>query len=324
VAWIEADTRRQAFYNDLSAGEYEFQVTASNNDGIWNASGVRLKIRIPPAWYQTATLRAIAVAFVIAAVIFVYLYRLQVQADSLKRRFDVRLQERTRLARDLHDTLLQTIQGSKMVADNAREHVDDPRQTARALERLSDWLERASAEGRAALESLRSSSAETNDLAAALCRLAEDCTREAQIKFILSTEGVVMELHPIARDEVYRIADEAIRNACAHSKATELRVELIYGRTFQLRIRDNGRGIAADILKHGRPRHYGLAGMRERASATGGQLVVSSNVRGTLVALLVPGQAIYSSAYPALSARVLQILRTPFQRERDSPRRTRD
>ena len=95
----------------------------------------------------------------------------------VKLRFDDRMLERTRLARDLHDTLLQTIQGSKMVADEAREHVDDSRLTARSLDRLSDWLGRASIEGRAALEALRSSSIETNDLAEALHRITDDRAR---------------------------------------------------------------------------------------------------------------------------------------------------
>jgi signal transduction histidine kinase len=161
---------------------------------------------------------------------------------------------------------------------------------------LSDWLGRASAEGRAALEALRSSSIEANDLAGALRRVAEDCIAGQGTKVTVEALGMDRELHPIARDEVYRIGYEAIRNACVHSNATELQVEIAYGRKFRLEIRDNGSGIEPGVLRHGRPGHYGLAGMRERAAGTGGQLNISSSPLGTVVSLVIPGQAIYKNS----------------------------
>jgi hypothetical protein len=164
INWTEVGHRRQAFYNDLLPGRYVFHVTACNNDGVWNWRGTELAFTVPPAWYQTMWFRILATLFAVAIGTFAYAYRLSRYAQSLKQRFDARLQERTRLARDLHDTLLQTIQGSKIVADEARDHVDDARLTIRSLDRLSEWLDRASIEGRAALEALRSSSLESNDL----------------------------------------------------------------------------------------------------------------------------------------------------------------
>ena len=217
--WTEVGRRRQAFYNDLQPGHYVFHVTACNNDGVCNWRGTELAFTVPPAWFQTLWFRALVALLFVAIVFLAYVYRLRRFAKSLRQRFDERLQERTRLARDLHDTLLQTIQGSKMVADNAREHLDDTRLTSRALDRLSEWLDRASIEGRAALEALRSSSVEANDLVGALHRLADDCIVGARMAVSISTMGAIREMHPIARDEVYRIADEAIRNACAHSGA---------------------------------------------------------------------------------------------------------
>jgi signal transduction histidine kinase len=213
---------------------------------------------------------------------------------SLRQRSDERLQERTRLARDLHDTLLQTIQGSKMVADNAREHLDDPRLTGRALDRLSEWLDRASIEGRAALEALRSSSVEANDLVGALHRVADDCIVGARMTVSVSTVGAIREMHPIARDEVYRIAYEAIRNACAHSGARNLGVELEFKKRFHLTVRDNGRGVDEDVLRSGKAGHFGLAGMRERALFMGGTFNISTSPQsGTVVSVAIPGQAIY-------------------------------
>jgi signal transduction histidine kinase/ligand-binding sensor domain-containing protein len=309
--WVDAGNRRQAFYNDLVPGRYVFHVIACNNDGVWNRQGAEITFTIPPAWYQTLFFRIAAVLLLIAIVTLAYIYRMKRYVRSLKERFDERLQERTRLARDLHDTLLQTIQGSKMVADEAREHVQDARLTGRALDRLSDWLERASVEGRAALEALRSSPIEANDLVGALHRAADDCLPGTKMNVNISTVGLVIELHPIARDEVYRIAYEAIRNACAHSGARDLWIELEYNRRFHMTIRDNGRGVSEEILRGGRAGHFGLAGMRERALFIGGDFNISSSPEnGTTVSVVIPGQAIYRNPSHGVRSWLLNLLRS--------------
>jgi signal transduction histidine kinase/ligand-binding sensor domain-containing protein len=300
--WIEAGNRGQAFYNDLPPGRYVFHVAACNNDGIWSSKDAALIFTIRPAWYQLMIFRLAAVLLAIALAILIYSSRMRRYEALLKLRFDDRMQERTRLARDLHDTLLQTIQGSKMVADEAREHVDDPPQTARSLDRLSDWLGRASIEGRTALEALRSSSIETNDLAGALYRIADDYAAGGAMKVHVLALGPSQEMHPIARDEVYRIAHEAIRNAQAHSGAKDLWIELEYKRRFHVQIRDNGRGLGEEILRAGKPGHFGLAGMRERALFLGGELTLSSSPQnGTRISLQIPGQSIYK--YPGVGVR---------------------
>ncbi|HZZ14954.1 MAG TPA: triple tyrosine motif-containing protein [Candidatus Sulfotelmatobacter sp.] len=293
--WVEAGTRRQAFYNDLKPGRYIFQVIASNNDGVWNNDGAKIVFNVMPAWYQTLLFRVLAILLGMGLVIAAYYLRLSRYAASLKIRFDERLDERTRLARDLHDTLLQTIQGSKLVADNARDHADNPRSTVRALDRLSEWLDRAIAEGRDALEALRSSASESDSLTSALRRAADDCSFDCQIKVTVVTLGMDRELHPIARDEVYRIGYEAIRNACMHSGGTELVVEVrCRKRSFRLEIRDNGRGMDRGLLQSGKTGHFGLTGMRERALSLGGTLNITSEPdRGTTVSLSVPGSAVY-------------------------------
>ena len=293
--WIEAGARRQAFYNDLPPGHYVFQVTACNNDGIWNEQGVDIAFDVLPAWYQTILLRLLAVFLGTALVVGAYFLRLSRYAASLKIRFDERLEERTRLARDLHDTLLQTIQGSKLVADNARENADNPQTTVRALDRLSEWLDRAISEGREALEALRSSAAESDSLVAALRQALDDCAFNLDLKATVSTHGMDRELHPIARDEIYRIGYEAIRNACAHSGGTTIDIDLYYKRrSFQLDVRDNGRGIDPTIQQSGKTGHFGLTGMRERALSLGGTLnILSTPNIGTTVSLRLPGNAVY-------------------------------
>ena len=294
TAWQEPGTRRQAFYSDLRPGRYRFQVIACNNDGVWNEAGAILNFSVAPAWYQTNWFRILCVVSSVLIVIGVYRLRVRQIARSLAARFDERLAERTRMARDLHDTFLQTIQGSKLVVDHALKPSTDPIGMRGALEQLSVWLERATQEGRVALNSLRTATAQTNDLAEALRRVTKDDLIPSSMAVAFSVVGDAREMHPIVRDEIYRIGYEAIRNACMHSGASQLDVELRYGHDLALHVSDNGMGIDPVTADRGKDRHFGLQGMRERAARIGGNLTLgSSSNSGTEIKLVVPGDIIF-------------------------------
>jgi signal transduction histidine kinase/ligand-binding sensor domain-containing protein len=304
-AWQEPGTRRQAFYSDLPPGSYRFRVIASNNHGVWNEEGAALELAVAPAWYQTY---AFMVLLAVSGAVGVWaLYRLRIRqvARSLSTRFDERLAERTRMARDLHDTLLQTVQGSKMVADNALDRPDDALGMRRAMEQVSIWLGQASTEGRAAVNALRASTRERNDLAEAFRRAIEDCRRQGSVQASLSVSGDAKEMHPVVRDEVYRIGYEAIRNACTHSGGSRLEVELTYARDLIVRVSDNGVGIDPAFASDGREGHFGLQGMRERAARIGATLtVVPSAASGTEIRVTVPGRVIFSEPAASLFDRM--------------------
>ena len=292
--WQEPGTRRQAFYNDLRPGAYRFRVTASNNDGVWNEEGATLEIVIAPSWYQTRSFLIVCIVSGIAGLYAVYHLRLRQVARQLNARFDERLAERTRMARDLHDTLLQTVQGTKMVADDVLRRPEDAAGLRRAMEQVSSWLGQASAEGRAAVSALRASTTETNDLAGAFRRAIEDCARSGSLQGSLTITGDPREMHPVIRDEVYRIGYEAIRNACVHSRGSRLEVALTYARDLTIRIVDDGVGIEAPVAGEGREGHFGLQGMRERARRVGARLTVTSSAgAGTDVTLAVPGRIVF-------------------------------
>jgi signal transduction histidine kinase len=293
-AWQEAGTRRQAFYNDLRPGQYRFRVVACNNDGVWNEAGASLSFFIAPAWYQTNAFLVSCVAAGVLLVLLLFRLRMRQATKALSARFDERLAERTRIAREFHDTLLQTIEGSKLVADDALDQSSDPTPMRRTVEQLSEWLARAIQEGRAALHSLRTSTTETNDLAEGLRRATEECRMLSPMKTSLTVQGEPREMHPVVRDEVYRIAYEAIRNACVHSKAGELRVELRYAQDMSIRVSDNGVGIPAPLISRGKDGHYGLQGMQERAERIGAKLKVSSSANsGTEIIVVIPGRVIF-------------------------------
>jgi signal transduction histidine kinase/ligand-binding sensor domain-containing protein len=294
--WQDPGLRRQAFYSDLPPGSYRFRLKASNNDGVWNESGATLDFKVAAAWYQTILFRSLC--FVAGLLLLWSVYRLRVRriAVAMKTRFDERLAERTRIARDLHDTFLQTIQGSKLVADHALSATADLSHMRQAMEKLSAWLGRATEEGRAALNSLRTSATEVNDLAEAFRRALEECRIHGSMEVSLQISGEIREMHPIVRDEVYRIGYEAIRNACVHSRATQLTVDLSYAHDLAMRIVDDGAGIDPDIVRRGKPGHFGLQTMRERAARIVGKFSVDSSAdSGTVITLTVPGGIIYRS-----------------------------
>ena len=260
---------------------------------------------IAPTWYQTRTFVWLSVLASLLALWAIYRLRVRRVARALNARFDERLAERTRVARDLHDTLLQTVQGSKMVADNALGRPDDASGMRDAMERVSTWLGQAITEGRAAVNALRASTEETNDLAEAFRRAIEDCRRQGLAEAAISVSGTTRELHPVGRDEVYRVGYEAIRNACTHASASSLAVELIYNRDLIVRVEDNGVGIDPAVASSGKEGHFGLQGMRERAARLGATLTVESRAgAGTAITVIVPGPVIFREQAASLFDRI--------------------
>jgi signal transduction histidine kinase/ligand-binding sensor domain-containing protein len=313
--WQEPGTRRQAFYSDLRPGTYRFRVIASNNDGVWNEEGATLDLVIAPAWYQTAWFLVLVLFTAVATAWAGYQLRVRQVAAALNARFDERLAERTRVARDLHDTLLQTVDGSKLVTDNALRRFEDAANLRRAMEQVSTWLGQASLEGRAAVNALRTSTTERNDLAEALQRAMDDCADQGSIEAELSVTGEARDTHPVVRDEVYRIAHEAIRNACAHSGGRRLDVALVYAHDLTVRVADNGMGIDPAIAETGKSGHFGLPGMRERAARIGARLTIVSSAAGTEVVLTVPGRIIFHRHTSTIRERIAALLtaRTTFR-----------
>jgi Two component regulator propeller./Histidine kinase./Y_Y_Y domain. len=224
--WQESDIRRQVFYNDLRPGNYTFRVLACNNDGVWDETGATLTFRVAPAWYQTNWFLLLCMVSGLLIMWGIYSLRVRQIARAISVRFDERLAERTRIARELHDTLLQTVQGSKLVADDALENSDDAVHMQHAMKRLSGWLGQATQEGRAALNSLRTSTIETNDLAAGLRRATEECLLDRNMAVKFSVAGGSRDMHPIARDEIYRIQSPATKSIALATKPSAMPVNM--------------------------------------------------------------------------------------------------
>jgi len=263
-------------------------------------------------WLRTL---AVALAGLVIAVAW-YQHRRRQVAEQLYIRLEERVAERTRIARDLHDSLLQGFQGLLFQLHAARTLLPArPAEARQLLETVLDRADAAIAESRAAVQDLRSAGPEGGDLLATLEALGEELGTAARAADAggepapacrVLVMGKVRPLDPLVRDEVYRIAREALRNAFRHASASAIEAELSYGtRTFSLRIRDDGVGINPGVLANGgRPGHWGLPGMRERAQRFGGRLNIwSDNGAGTEAALAIPAAVAYAkSTYSIRSA----------------------
>jgi signal transduction histidine kinase/ligand-binding sensor domain-containing protein len=318
AGWQEPGTRRQSFYNDLRPGHYRFRVIACNDDGVWNEAGAFLDFAILPAYYQTAWFRACCVAGFLLLLWAIYQFRVQ----QLQRQFviglEARVNERTRIARELHDTLLQTLHGLMFHFQAVRNLLPRrPEDAMRSLDDAIDETEKALTESRDAIQGLRSEPIAKGNLAELLTAASKEsanlgtASHELPI-FALIEEGERRTLSPTANNEVCRIALEILRNAYRHAQAARIEAEIRYDdQLLRVRIRDNGRGIDPNILKAGGiAGHWGLRGARERAERIGGQLEFWSEAgAGTEVQLTVPGPVAYQTSRDSFGSKLLSKIR---------------
>ncbi len=298
-SWSEPVATREAVYTNLGAHSYRFRLVACNSEGLWSESEAAVGFEVEPTIWQTWWFRTSSAALILLLVWCVYLYRLRQLAKEFNIRLEERVGERTRVARELHDTLLQSFHGLLLRFQTVSNLLPagEPKQK---LDDAIDQSAQAITEGRDAVQGLRSSTTVTNDLASAITALGTELVRSElnpnAAEFHVEVEGTPRDLHPILRDEVYRIAGEALRNALHHAQAQRIEVEIRYDeRQLRLRVRDDGKGIDPKLLNEdGRAGHYGLRGMRERAKLMGGNLAVWSELdSGTEVELRIPASRAY-------------------------------
>ncbi|HTF64336.1 MAG TPA: two-component regulator propeller domain-containing protein, partial [Edaphobacter sp.] len=301
--WSEPTAAREAVYTNLSPGSYRFRIIASNSYGQWNDSEAAVSLEVDPAYYQTIWFRSLCVAAFLALLGTLYRLRLRQVAQQFNMRLEERVSERTRIARELHDTLLQSFHGLLPRFQAAHNLLPGRAVDARqVLQTALDDAAKAITEARAAVQDLRSSPTVTNDLAKAIEVLGEELRAHQTSAdgnasdFLVQVDGTPQDLHPMFRDEIYRITGEALRNAFHHAHARRIEVEIEYDpRQVRARVRDDGIGIDASMLsQEGRPGHFGLRGMRERSRSIGGQLEVwSERGAGTEVELTIPATVAY-------------------------------
>jgi signal transduction histidine kinase len=288
-------------------------VSSSDADGRWNGAEADLSFQIEPALWQTWWFRLSCVLSLMLAAWLFYLVRMQQITRQLSIRFEERLSERMRIAQELHDTLLQGFISASMQLHLAVDQVPESSPVKPLLSRVLRLMAQVTEEGRTTLRGIRSTVPEPLDLVEGLSRIPEEMVLGNDTAFRVIVDGVPKPLHPVVRDEVYRIGREALVNAFRHAHASSVEVQVEYtAGHLQIVIRDDGCGIDPQVLNSGREGHWGIAGMRERAQRMGGTLRMWSRATaGTEVQLSVPAHVAYQ--LPPRSSLMRKLLR-PYSR----------
>ncbi|MEP6904162.1 MAG: triple tyrosine motif-containing protein, partial [Actinomycetota bacterium] len=289
--WSEPTAAREAVYTNLSPGLYSFHVIASNSDGIWNSGETVIRFEIEPMFWQTWWFRGLGIIFFALAIIALYRLRLHRVTQRLNARFEERLAERTRIAQELHDSLLQGFVSVSMQLNVAVDNVPADLPSKGQLSRILELMSQVTAEGRHTLRGLRTTkNVDAGHLEQSFAAISQDFTAQKQANFRVIVEGAPRILRALTRDEVYHIGREALLNAYRHSKAKQIEIVVEYNaKNLRVRVRDDGCGIDQNVLQAGREGHWGLIGMRERAEKIGARLKVLSRVGGgTEIELFVP------------------------------------
>jgi len=289
--WVDAGQRRQAFYTDLPPGAYTFHVTADRGDNTWEAVPATLNFTVRPAFYQTNGFMLLIVAVAALLLWLLFAWRLAYVKIQLRTLFEERHTERERIARELHDTFLQAVQGLMLRFQSAMERIPPSEPARELMEKALDHADEVIIEGRDRVTRLRAAEREEANLEGALRQMGEELCRDGHVTFRLTVEGVQRSLHPAVGDEVLQIAREAAANAFRHAQPRHIDIGLGYERRrLTLSVVDDGVGFEVDtVVGHGPAGHWGLKGMHERAAALRARLTLSSRPgAGTAMELSVP------------------------------------
>jgi len=310
--WSQASTERTAVYTNLGPGRYTFRVIASDSTGRWNGGEQTVALHVMPAFWQTTPFRFALVLLVGGTTWIVYRIRLVQVERQLNVRFEERLAERTRIAQELHDTLLQGFLSASMHLHVAREQVPADSPARSKLAYVHALMGKVIDDGRLAIRGLRAPGSSVGELENVLTMVAQELGIPDTTRFRVIVEGEPRGLHPSIRDEVYRVAREAMANAIRHAQARVIEVTLDYrAERLVVSVRDDGVGIEdQDVVASGRKGHWGLAGMRERAAGIGAGLSVRSRPgAGTEVELAIPNGIAFREGSPGRRTRWVERLR---------------
>lgn len=295
--WQDAGARRQAFYTGLPPGQYHFRVIAANGNDHWSEEGAGLRFTLAPNFYQTLWFKALCAGLLAWLIWLALQFRLRQTARAYKAQLDARHGERERIARELHDTLLQGMQALIIGVDSAARRLP-PDQPARVkLDRLLLQADTVLGEGRKQVLDLRGTEVYDEGVFALLSRDGALLAKDGELQFVCQQSGKEREMPPAACHEIYRIGMEAIVNAVRHAQAGKLAVTIRYTyRALYLEISDDGIGIPPQVLEQGGIQgHFGLPGLHERAARLHADLHIESQPGGgTLVTLRVPAQLAYA------------------------------
>jgi len=298
--WVEAGTRRAAYYTNLGPGEHHFSVVATNEDGVWNSSPATFTFTIKPTVVQSRPFIAACVVLALGLIYLLHRLRLHRLERRVVERMRTRQLERERIARMLHDTFLQSVQGLTYAFQSIANSLPAHSPIRCQMEKLLNMAEDVIVEGRDNVNALRTPP--VRDLERDLGVLAQSLAEAYPVQIAFTASGTRHDLDPIVADELHLFAREAMYNACRHAQAGLLSTTLEHDAGFvRLCVQDNGRGIDPRILAEGaQAGHWGLQGLRERAEVMGAALdIESAPGKGTRLCLRIDADVAYRTRVPA-------------------------
>jgi signal transduction histidine kinase len=322
--WSNVVASRQVVYSHLGPGPYRFRVIASDSDGLWNGPELAFPFVIEPEFWQTWWFRASFLSAFLLAIAGVYRLRMYQLTQHLNALFKERLEERTRIAQELHDTLLQGFISASMQLDVAEDQLPEDSPAKPVLRNLLELMRRVTEEGRSTLRGLRTPAPDSRNLELAFARIRQEFAVNDKIDFRVIAQHSSRPLRPLIRDEAYRIGREAVVNSLLHARANTIEVEVEYASGyFRVLVRDDGCGIDPQLLHKGREGHWGLSGMRTRSESIGASLKLRSRVgSGTEVELTVPSAIAFEGPSRRPASRWLRWLsREQFDPSADNERK---
>lgn len=286
-AWIDAGSRRAAYYTNLPPGNYRFVVLARNNDGLWNRNGASLSFELQPHVYQTNWFRGL---LLLAIAVSAYAFY-QKRVNSVRQQFNAVMAERNRIAREIHDTLAQGFVGVAVQLELVRRLMSTSVESAGEVLRQAQTLVQESlAEARRSIGNLRSEPGPDEDLRSKLSKAVQQSVQNQGLDVTIEVTGAYRPLPARIETEVLRIGQEAVMNVVRHAHATRLDVSFAFDSTkAQMTISDDGQGFIPREYPAGANGHFGLRGMRERAEEINAKLsVMTTSGKGTQVILELP------------------------------------
>ncbi|UPH45014.1 sensor histidine kinase [Methylophaga pinxianii] len=296
--WVDAGRLRQAHFTRLRPGNYEFQVRALGDNGHLHLPEADLDLIIPQIFYQRPEFLLLSLLAILVLVIWASRAYTQREKTILRTRLEERFQERERIARELHDTLLQSVQGMMLSFQAIANNLPLESRARSSMEKAMNRAEQVIAEGRDRITGLRGQMAPNEDLAIAFQALKLEAGVPFSAIYQVSNKGEPLALRNEVRDVFYQVGREAVFNAIRHAEATQIKVSFIYSaRTFEMLVDDDGVGIDPLYQRiHGKPKHGGLRGMYERASRIDANLmIVSDPDNGTRIQLSLPSLVAYEN-----------------------------
>lgn len=293
--WTYAGNRHEVTFDNLGPGDYRFEVTGANEDGVWNERPAHVDFTIAPTFLQSPAVKIGAAVVLLAAIAMAYQWRTYILTTRVRNAMSVRAEERERIARELHDTLLQSVQGLILRFQLLVDHLPKQHPSRVELATTLDQADEVLSEGRKRVLDLRSCQSRSN-LESVIAAVVQRQLPAERFRTEIHTTGLVRPIDPAVFNALVDVANECLFNILRHAQANNVRIEIRYcSSQMEMEIADNGVGLDAKAISDAAVTgHFGIVGMQERIVKLGGKFRIDSVPgQGATIMIRIPSSIAY-------------------------------